>query len=398
MSEVKKPGARDISDLKARLGLKKGGNEVAKQTPSGGMVAPPGARLGSAFVPPPPGVAPPPTAPPQPVIPDARVDPFGAMNAMAAQGAVQAAPQIVVVNDGQPVESVQKKSPIARLKIVALVAVPLVVGIVVGKIAQANSTYNQTIDDAKVLTEEVRNVGRGLQQLYDTLLTAKERGGGQGAFKPNDKELTAQLEQLPLAPPDKQKLFHSNLYHMDPKLVEDTLSFYSDIALLKQKIDTHVRLSKGDEKANVPDSEALRKLGGYRFGAIFRQPRQQGEIFQVEIVQIGAPVCADKQPHPEGCPGGADPIGFQYRPDPTAPLWGTKAWSASDLSADNVVPLAGNTIIDILMRGAKPFYDEVSYMARIKEIDELTSALMERRKALEDLLNRKALEGKRFSL
>ncbi|RMH37117.1 MAG: hypothetical protein D6689_21285, partial [Deltaproteobacteria bacterium] len=53
----KKPGARDISDLKARLGLKKGG-PAAKPRPASGSVPPP---LGAAPAPapvPPPGAAP----------------------------------------------------------------------------------------------------------------------------------------------------------------------------------------------------------------------------------------------------------------------------------------------------------------------------------------------------
>src|SRR6266496_3293275 len=80
MSEKgKKPGTRDISDLKARLGLKRGGDKAA-----GGAVPPPSAGKGTGYVPPPPGVT-----PPQPAVPDARVDPFGAMNAMAAQGAIR---------------------------------------------------------------------------------------------------------------------------------------------------------------------------------------------------------------------------------------------------------------------------------------------------------------------
>src|SRR5690348_3416141 len=69
LSDSKKTGSRDISDLKARLGLKKGG--AASQTgatprangASGGVVPPPGLNL-----PPPPGLAP--AAPPQPVIPN----------------------------------------------------------------------------------------------------------------------------------------------------------------------------------------------------------------------------------------------------------------------------------------------------------------------------------------
>ena len=102
MSDSKRTGSRDISELKARLGLKKGaaaGDRTSRERnggQTGGVVAPPGLNL-----PPPPGAA-----APQPVIPNAADDPFGAMNAMAAVGTVQRAPEIVIVNDGKPVENV----------------------------------------------------------------------------------------------------------------------------------------------------------------------------------------------------------------------------------------------------------------------------------------------------
>ena len=102
MSDPKRGGSRDISELKQRLGLKKA------TTPTAGATAgrPSGPPVGGVV--PPPGLAPPP--PPQPVIPNAAEDPFAAMNAMAAVGTVQRAPEIVIVNDGKPVENVGASS------------------------------------------------------------------------------------------------------------------------------------------------------------------------------------------------------------------------------------------------------------------------------------------------
>src|SRR6185369_13137031 len=95
LSDSKRTGNRDISELKQRLGLKKGGPAAGQNRGSSGQTA---------GIAPPPGLAPP--SPPQPVIPNAADDPFGAMNAMAAVGTVQRAPEIVIVNDGKPVENV----------------------------------------------------------------------------------------------------------------------------------------------------------------------------------------------------------------------------------------------------------------------------------------------------
>ena len=116
MSDPKRGGSRDISELKQRLGLKKA------TTPTAGAAA--GRPNGPAGgVVPPPGLAPPP--PPQPVIPNAADDPFAAMNAMAAVGTVQRAPEIVIVNDGKPVENVGAAS---RSGAIAKLAAPAVIG------------------------------------------------------------------------------------------------------------------------------------------------------------------------------------------------------------------------------------------------------------------------------
>ena len=82
----KRPGSRDISDLKARLGLKKGGAGAPGKK---GVVPPPGTRGGA--VPPPPGVEPP--------RPKAGDDPFGALNA-AAQTRPAPAPEVIVIEKG----------------------------------------------------------------------------------------------------------------------------------------------------------------------------------------------------------------------------------------------------------------------------------------------------------
>src|SRR5688500_125202 len=149
----KKPGAKDISDLKARLGLKKSGG--AAPAKGGGLAAPPGARGG--VIPAPPGAQ-----PPRPHIPDAKDDPFGAMNAMAAHAQVAAQPQIIVVNDGAPVEQVRKKANM-RLAILAGVAlVPLILGIMVGKISAGGKQYNRVIEDAAKIRDDVKKMRDGL--------------------------------------------------------------------------------------------------------------------------------------------------------------------------------------------------------------------------------------------
>ena len=393
---TKKGGARDISELKARLGLKKGGGGASAA--GGGVPPPSAAKIGGGYVPPPPGAH-----PAQPVIPDARVDPFGAMNAIAAQGAqrAQAAPQIIVVNDGQPVESVATRGKTVYLKWAGIVLVPMIAGIAIGGVVYKNEEYNKTIDDAKKLTEDTRAIGKPLQALNDQMLLAKERGPGRNSFLTNDKQLTAALEGISIPLPDSFRIFHSHLYNMDPKLVEDTLRFYSDVALLSNKLKVHVNLSKSDQKVTSTESDLYRRMKeGARFGIAVMAPQQEGVNPMAEVVQLGSPICKQgDKPNPAGC-GSNDPYGMEYRPDLTAAAWGALP-IAKTVGPNQLYMLRlddNSTVARALLQGAQQFYGDFAYMRRIEEVEAMTKALLETRKSIENRLNQKAQESKRFSL
>ena len=170
MSDSKRTGSRDISELKQRLGLKKGAQPATGQTKAnggtGGVVPPPGLNL-----PPPPGMA-----PAQPAIPNAADDPFGAMNAMAAVGKVQRAPEIVIVNDGKPVENVGSKSmgaTIARIAIPAAVA--LFAGIAVGKIGTGAATHNEGLSDLRsILGDDTKPAASSVLALKAQLVDVRK--------------------------------------------------------------------------------------------------------------------------------------------------------------------------------------------------------------------------------
>src|SRR5205823_13310737 len=123
------------------------------------------------------GVAPPPglTVPKQsgPVIPAAADDPFGNMNAMAQQGAMQRAPEIVIVHDGKPVESVSTgKRGAAIAKWAAIALVPLIIGWQLGAIGKSAAVYNDGIADAAELQKNVKKVNREVTQLQNDLNAA----------------------------------------------------------------------------------------------------------------------------------------------------------------------------------------------------------------------------------
>jgi hypothetical protein len=389
-NEGKKPGTRDISDLKARLGLKKGAER------QGGVAPPRGAQ--GAYVPPPPGVA-----PPQPVVPDARVDPFGAMNAIAAQGAVTRAPEIIVV-DKQHVEKVAPENQVARYaKTAGILAVPLVLGFLLGGINNARSQYNATLRDAQAVAAELQQLGAGLEGLSNVLLSAKERGPDQKSYALSDRKLVEDLERLGFTVPDADQLvlYHRNLYLLDPKLVQDALAFYSRLKTLSQKVKDHVRLTK-DMLSKLPP-EARAKLGATSaFAAVLKLPSAEeasrGARASADLVQLGSPICSDGKAAPQ-CPEGAIQ-GFQVRSETTSSFVAKPLAAAGDAS-DKVYLMRPSGVLNALLEGSPRFLDELSYFQRLAEIDALVAGdagLVKERKDIQDRLKAVAQKGKAFAL
>jgi hypothetical protein len=405
----KKPGARDISDLKARLGLKKGG-PAAKPKPPGapgqGAAIPPPTR-GRGAVPAPPGAAPLPgaagtgSAP----IPDASKDPFGAMNAMAAQRVAHAAPEIIVVNDGRPVESVEKKARGALLvRVVLPMVAALVVGVVVGQMGTRAKIYNETIDDAGKVSEIVAKVDKDLQNLRNALYTAKEKGANGQNYLVADTELADQLEALQLTMPDLATVYESNLYEMEQGVVDQTMAFLTESTILYKDIKEHVEKTRREAKALVAGQSRLQKFGlPSRYGVIVdieKGDDAEGKPVSATFVELGDPVCGDNKPNPAGC-GDAPPSGFMYRPAELGP-WGQKSLAVAEgqyVPGNRLIPLGfdPSPTLKALFQGGEATVSEVSYMQRITDIDAKVDDLMERAKGLRKSLTTTANASKQFT-
>lgn len=362
----KRPGARDISDLKARLGLK-------KSPPSGGapapgnrpIVAPPGARVGN--IPAPPGAQ-----PPRAAIPDASHDPFGAMNAMAAHGSVAAQPQIVIVNDGSAVESVEHKRRGIKLAVYgALVIVPLVFGSVLGKIAAQNKAYNSAIADAGKLKTDVDGIGKSLVTVQQTLQLARERGGGR--FAVGDEQLIKDLEALTLVEPSFELLTQIQMTQLPAQVAQETIALYRDASALNGAIKDHVRKSKADLKAFRAGQDKAGEFMGKAasgYAAVVSIPSgdaaKANPIASVKLVQLGPPLCDDGKPA-EKCPG--LPTGFQYRSEESGP-WGNAklATSAGVADAQLVILDTESKVLQGLVQGGAATVAKEAYQARIDAI------------------------------
>jgi hypothetical protein len=403
----KRSGNRDISDLKQRLGLKKAGGAAGSGTgsnrtvnPSGGVVPPPGLNL-----PPPPGVVPQQPAPPPP--PNAAEDPFGAMNAMAQVGRVQRAPEIVIVNDGKPVESVSAGSRGALIgKLVAPAILALVVGIVMGRVSKDANFYNDGLRGAKAISGNVKEVKKNLSDLDSLLDELKTKTN----YHP-DAAVTKQLESFGAKLDIKAELvFRAKENSLNPELAGQILSFYAGVAEIKSMLDIHTKAAKFDDGAlgagkKATDDAKLKEgdnallAGQLKYAVVFTAPTEAdtGAAFGARLVELGPLYCGSDKPAAK-CDEGR-PSGFGYRNDPGA------AWTKGDIvtsggesvPAKAIVPLIQNGTLDGMIRGGEAGASEVYYVKRLRTLADRLKKLLADANKLDQSLQSESNKGSRFS-
>jgi hypothetical protein len=380
LSDSKRTGSRDISDLKARLGLKKGAVPATGQTRNNGVVAPPGLNL-----PPPPGV---PQQPAAPAIPNAADDPFGAMNAMAAVGTVQRAPEIVIVNDGRPVENVGQKSTgatIARIAIPAVAA--LIVGLAIGKIGAGAASYNAGLDDAKAILGDkttpstIASLKQTLSDI-DTVLDTRVKN----QFRPDsatDKKLEALVAKLDVK---SEIVFRAKQNAMDADVSGQIISFYAGVAEVKSMLDAHLKFAKADnnsftkgkkaiDDATLKDTEnaPLAASNSLRYAILIQAPTEKEQVdFGAKIVELGGVYCGTSNSTTAKCPEGESPTAVAYRADlEKVPTKGDIASKSEDsVPTKKILSLLPGTVRDAFMKGAEGVASEVYYQRRLRTIYE----------------------------
>ena len=403
MSDPKRGGSRDISELKQRLGLKKAAPPAAS----------PRANGATGGVVPPPGLAPPP--PPQPVIPNAADDPFGAMNAMAAVGTVQRAPEIVIVNDGKPVENVAAASRGAAIaKLAAPAVIALIVGVVVGQIAKGANVYNAGLKDARSILGDVqapstvKYLKKTLAEVDGVLDEMKTKNN----YRPDaaaDKKLRELGGKLEIKP---DKVYRTGT--IDPELNVQVMAFYGGAAEVKAALDSHLKSALNDDlaltaardasaAATVKDTEnaTLASINAVRYGALIQAPTDtdKGADFGVRIVELGQPYCGTALATNGKCDNNESPSAFAYRSE----LSGT--WTKGDLQVQGtdsvptkklVMILPGGTR-DALIKGSEPAASEVFYTRRLRALSERIKKLIDEANKLEQRLQAESNKGSRFS-
>jgi len=410
LSDPKRGGSRDISELKQRLGLKKGATPGAQPRNNGaaGVLPPPGMM-------PPPGMNVPPPAPPQPVIPNAAEDPFGAMNAMAAVGTVQRAPEIIIVNDGKPVENVGASGRGASIvKIVAPAVVALALGVGIGQIAKGANLYNQGLKDSRTILGDdkapstVKNVKKSLSELDGVLDEMKTRNG----YRP-DTDADKKLAEITVRLDVKAGTVFRTAGAIDPEVSSQIMAFYAGIAEVKGMLDTHEKAAKFDDlalaagkaagaAAAVTEGEnaALAGAGAVRYGALMQAPTAaDGGEFGVKIVELGPPYCGASLANSGKCDNNEQPSAYAYRGEPGA------AWTKGDLQAQGsesvptkkLVLLLPNGMRDALIKGTQASASEAYYVKRLKTVADRTKKLIDDANKLEQRLQAESSKSSRFN-
>jgi hypothetical protein len=389
----KRPGAKDISDLKARLGLKK--SSPAGAGP-GGVIAPPGSRSGG-VIPAPPGVG-----PQRPAIPDAKEDPFAAMNAIAAHGARTAQPAYVVPHDIGPVERVEKRSNAFKLGVLGgILLVPLVLGVVIGVLAAKARAYNRTIDDAVIVREDTNKVRDGLIAIQQVLQTGRERSRGAQGFVVGDAKLTADLAGLPPLTPNIEKVFRTHLYELEPQLVAAILSFYVEAIELNNAIKSHIAASKDADRILKEGQVKMMGFNPAAYAGLVEMPTAEeasaGKPIMLKIVQLGSPVCeGETKPSDKPCPGQVS--AFRYRPDELS-VWGVKKMAqGTTLDTDGLIVLDRTSkVLQQLAKGGAATIAEAGYTERINRINDTVGKLLQSQEAIQGHLNNHANKSKQFT-
>lgn len=392
----KRPGVRDISELKARLGLKKGG--------------PAAKRGGAGAVPPPGGVVPPPGVPAPPGVQQQRNvsdDPFAAMNEMAQQAvhARSTGPEIVLVDTSGPVESVENKSSgITYAKWAGLVLVPLVVGVIVGQIGTNASRYNETVEDSAWLAEDVKKLRGSLVQIQVAVQNS------QSDFKVNDERLLKELEAIEFYRPDVDNVYDKNMYDLENELVAATLEFYTEAIDMQRDVKKFVEQTKRDQKVlaaagkvkeeTTPEND-ITGIVKYSYAVQLHVPDKdgeaKGEYLGAKMVELGRPICQDGNPSNTGACPGAFPSSYEVRESPDQGFINKPIANAAGLGGDRLVMVIPNATMEGLVKGSEALVAELRYAKDFNDIAERLQVLVDLGNGVEKRLRSRSGSGKKFT-
>ena len=191
----------------------------------------------------------------------------------------------------------------------------------------------------------------------------------------------------------------------------------ANFAAAPEAFAAHVKAAKNDEKAMTdgsavaadatPPGEEVNKHitpdWQYRYGVYLVTPTKEeadkGLTFGARVVQIGPPICADRKASATGKCDGA-PIGYGYKENPSP----TTNWAlmelgepAETIATKRLIPIAHTDSFDAVIKGGGATVAEIAYKARVKELSEIVTRMVELASYIHGQLNSKANEKHRFT-
>jgi hypothetical protein len=353
------------------------------------------------------------------VIPNASDDPFGAMNAMAAHGSSQRAPEIIIVNDGRPVEHVGASKRAAGLVIPVAVGVgALILGYVVAGILSGQDAAKSAKATKKAMQTLV-----GLDRKQIGNLKSAFEGAGNLRDPKVSEELT---KALAAADDDLGKNKLKALALRQDNLGSDLRAminlFYAQVTEIHDLIVDHQATIEYEQAAiktnaavierfGVKDGDALSKANApFKIGIMLTNPADAEtakEPQAARIVEIGAPLCGNDistaKPALSGnCKEGDGIAGFLYRYDATTNLDGaTDSWSKGKVMfpgslapgdkfpVGEIILLQPSQVLESLGKTAEGSLAGYAYFKRLSKVYDKIKASYELGEALEKALNAK---------
>jgi hypothetical protein len=384
VDQNRKPGAppaKDISDLKARLGLKRPeaapgpGPGQGRPLPAGFPQAPGRAQM--------PGAA---QAAAAPAAPPAAHDPYAAMK--PEKGTFD----LRTIDDGVAVENVRSgrgKAAIVTAIIVGIAGFALGAGLGVSGVGRAN--MNTANHAAKTVKTELTEMQKTLTQVGQAMAFSQQH---QAKDKKDvldyDPQLIASLEKIKLDPrPDTSKIFRVDYYRLEDIVVDRLFNYYYDTIALYNEVERHIKKTHADAASLSTYLEKTATSSQKNYGLVFDS---SGKIIVGNLVEIGDQVCKGGG---KDC-AAADLQGFQVRINTGAPFVDKKV--GSKLDTGNVVPIKPTPLMDAVMSGSPDQVRAEAYKQRTANIRSLVSRLTAGQKELFEGIDKAAAREDVFTI
>jgi hypothetical protein len=385
VDQNRKPGAppaKDISDLKARLGLKRPDAAPGPAPAPAGLPAgfPQPARA------PIPGARPVAQAPAAPAAPPAGLDPYAGMKPQAG------AFDLRTIDDGVPAVSVRGgvgKATIVTSIVVGIAAFALGAGLGISGVARSN--VNTANHAAKTIKTELDTMQKTLSQIGTAVAMSQQR---QARDKKDvleyDPQLIVELGNVKLDPrPNTGTIFRVDFFRLEDVVVDHLFNYYYDTIALYNEVDRHIKKTKADAESLKAYQDKTAATTQKNYGLVFDS---SAKIVVGNLVEVGEQVCKGGG---KDC-GAADLVGFKVRSNTGAPWVDRK--SSGKLDDNNVVPIKPTPLMDAVMSGSPDQVRAEAYKQRTANIRSLVSRITAVQKDLNEGVNKAAERPDLFTI